>query len=371
MKMAWMAGALAATLWGGAALAETQSSTDNQQQVEQPSQPTTSQSQQDSWRQSTAPDQNTVTGGTQQGTTQEGQNQSGIGGSASAGTTGAGVAGSAQVQSNAPTQMSNGHYQIQANLPDRGQTLLDCVPAQQNAQVDKDHVLIQQNLSSGQGWFDCTPSNTNVKPMLGTGGAGETNVVEVQREEKTNALSGTTVLLGGGVEGYTGSLASRIAPGPSYGVAIDFRPTDVFGLELAYSGAANELRGKVTNGVNASSGPDVLRNGGRMLLSLGLAATPVQPYLTAGVGINRYDFRGASAIYGFKDDTAGEVPVGLGFRAQAGSFTADLRGLYLVPFEQDIEPGIATSTTINTTTGQVHTGNAGRYQGELRIGATW
>ena len=43
---------------------------------------------------------------------------------------------------------------------------------------------------------------------------------------------------------------------------------------------------------------------------------------------------------GFRDDTAGEVPLGVGLRMQSGSFIADLRGVYAVPFDQDIEPGI-------------------------------
>ena len=363
MKKALLAGAFAAALWGGAALAETQDTTTNNtdnQQV-QTQQPTTSQSQQDSWRQSTVPDQNTVVGG-QAGVS---AGQAGVGGSASAGT---------QLQSNAPAQLSNGHYQIQANLPDRGPTLLDCVPSDQNAKVDTGHILLQQNLAQGQAWFDCTAAQKNVQPTLGantaTGGAGEAGMVEVQQEQgKSEYLNGVTVLLGGGVEGYTGSLASRIAPGPDYGVAIQFRPTDVFGLELAYSGSANELKNKVTGGINPATGPDLLRNGGRALMSLGLSATPVQPYVTAGVGINRYTFRGAAPALGFKDDTAGEVPVGAGIRATAGQFTADLRGLYNIPFEQDIEPGVASGATISG--GKIDTGNSGRYQGELRIGATF
>jgi len=357
MKMALIAGALAAALWGGTALADgqdnPQQNTDTTQTAQQPS---TSQSTQDSWRTSTSADQNTVVGGQ--------STEVGVGGS--------GAAGTAPVNLYNATDVGSGHYQIRANLP-QGPTTLDCVRWDQNNALATGHMAIQANMPQGQGThqLDCVPLANGQQSYLappppGTGGSGE--LVEVQREEKPSpSESGVGILIGGGVEGYTGSLASRIAPGATYGAAIQFRPTDVLGLELGYTGSANELKDTVDHGLNPASGPDVLRNGGRALGTVGLSATPVQPYLLAGVGFEHYTFRGASKALGFRDDTAGEVPLGVGLRMQSGQFTADLRGVYAVPFDQDIEPGVEGHQDI----GGVDTSTSGRYQGELRIGAVF
>jgi opacity protein-like surface antigen len=362
MKKALMAGALAAALWGGVALAQDNPQENTENQPSQTSeQPSTSQTTQDSWRTSTSPDGNTVVGG--QGT--------------EAGTGGSGSAGAAPVGLYNAVDVGSGHYQIRANLP-QGPTTLDCVKWDQNSALATGHMQIQANLPQGEGTnqLDCVPvtngqQSLNAPPppaatsVQGTGGSGE--MIEVEQEKQGADLNGVTVLLGGGVEGYTGTLASRIAPGPTYSASIDFRPTDILGLELGYTGSANELKDAADRGTNPSSGPDVLRNGGRAIGTVGLAATPVQPYLLAGVGLQHYTFRGASKALGFKDDTAGEVPLGAGLRMQAGQFTADLRGIYAVPFDQDIEPGVVPHQTI----AGVDTSTAGRYQGELRLGANF
>jgi hypothetical protein len=130
----------------------------------------------------------------------------------------------------------------------------------------------------------------------------------------------------------------------------------VFGIELGYSGAVNNLDTRVAGG--AGSGPDLVRNGGQAALTFGLAATPVQPYVLGGVGLSDYHFRGAAA--GFRDDTVGNVPVGAGLRTQIGDFTADLRADYNFLFSQDFAPGVSEGVNEN-----------GRYAGTLNIGGTF
>src|ERR1700747_2069708 len=41
-------------------------------------------------------------------------------------------------------------------------------------------------------------------------------------------LEGISVLFGGGVEGYTGSLSSRLAVGPAWNLILGIHPTSVF-----------------------------------------------------------------------------------------------------------------------------------------------
>lgn len=183
-----------------------------------------------------------------------------------------------------------------------------------------------------------------------------TNDENIVKKDKGPGLRGLSLTLGGGVEGYSGALAPDINPGPAYGVQAAIRPSKVFGIELGYSGAVNNLDTRVAGG--AGSGPDLVRNGGQAALTFGLAATQVQPYVLGGVGLSDYHFRGAAA--GFRDDTVGNVPVGAGLRTQFGDFTADLRADYNFLFSQDFAPGVSEGVNEN-----------GRYAGTLNIGGTF
>ncbi|MET0406049.1 MAG: hypothetical protein ABW123_26770, partial [Cystobacter sp.] len=147
--------------------------------------------------------------------------------------------------------------------------------------------------------------------------------------KKEADMRGLTVLLGAGVEGYTGGLAPEVRPGAAVGVTAAIKPTRVLGIELAYSGAANNLKADA-----GGSGPDIIRNGGQAALTLGLSATPVQPYVLGGIGLNRYNVRNGEAL-GFRDDTNTNVPVGAGLRTHIGSFTADARINYNFLLDND------------------------------------
>jgi len=195
------------------------------------------------------------------------------------------------------------------------------------------------------------------------GGSGldirEREVKEVRIEDKGTRhkkdadMRGLTVLLGAGVEGYTGGLAPEVRPGAAVGVTAAIKPTRVFGLELAYSGAANNLREDA-----GGSGPDIIRNGGQAALTFGLSSTAVQPYVLGGFGLNRYNVRNGEAL-GFRDDTNANVPVGAGLRTHIGDFTADARLNYNFLLNNDFATGVASDTW------------TGRYTGTVNIGGTF
>jgi len=77
--------------------------------------------------------------------------------------------------------------------------------------------------------------------------------VRYKYDRDENAISGITFLAGGGVEGYTGSLAPRIGPGASWGVTVGLQPLKVLGVELGYTGAA---KGPGHRQERRSGGPD-------------------------------------------------------------------------------------------------------------------
>jgi hypothetical protein len=224
---------------------------------------------------------------------------------------------------------------------------------------------------SGQETMDPIPEDDR-----GTGGAGQTTdpatrpappmtaVTPPDTTEEDTGRMWTTMdhervrfTLGGGVEGYAGNLNDRIAPGFAWGATLGVQPLSWMGAEIAYTGAANEVDENVVPGnTGANDGADLVRNGGHIAVSFNAPTRYVQPYALAGIGIDRYSARGESENVGFRDDTAGRIPLGAGLRSSGGGFTADLRLVYDVVFDQDFA-GLANDDTVG----------AG-YTGMLQVG---
>lgn len=258
-------------------------------------------------------------------------------------------------------QSSTAPQGVQSGIPMQGQNgvTLFCTPVNQQAATGG--AGLNEGLSSNQAfnnqglnedeWSAKKKKKGTKREEEGYGGSGYE-----QEQKKGEHLRGVGVTIGGGVEGYTGSLASNVDPGAAAGVTVALRPSSVLGFEVGYTGAVNEIDPRFAL---PSNGPDIVRNGGNAALTIGLAATPVQPYVLGGIGLSRYNVRNGGAV-GFRDDTVGNVPVGVGLRTQIGAFTADLRGDYNFLFSQDFAPA-----TVDTNAG------SGRYQGTLNLGGTF
>jgi hypothetical protein len=271
-----------------------------------------------------------------------GASQEGIGGSGNAGT------------AKPNTDMKQGHMQHGQGMQHGKGMTLHCTPVDESATggagLEGTQPLDEQ--SSVLRDFD---SEYDVDSKLygedeAFGGSG----LEPEKEKKGADMRGLTVLIGGGVEGYTGDLAGWVDPGATVGVTAAIKPSKVFGLELGYSGAANNFDADV-----GGSGPDIIRHGAQAALTFGLAATDVQPYVLGGVGLNRYNIRNGGAT-GFGDDVVGNVPVGLGLRTHFGDFTADARVNYNFMLSDEFSP--------TTTDGGLDTG---RYTGTINLGGTF
>ncbi len=182
-------------------------------------------------------------------------------------------------------------------------------------------------------------------------------------DTNTNKTKGLTLLVGGGVEGYTGSLAPQISPGPNWDVTVAIRPLTVLGVEATYTGARNDVRNR--SAFPGGSGPDIVRNGVNGVITLG-TPTDIQPYILGGVGIHHYSVRSGLAAAGFHSDTSGRIPLGAGLRTHFGYFTADLRFVYNVLFNQ----GFATTVASRNIAG-VNSIDGGSYGGMLQIGSTF
>ncbi|MFP2924351.1 hypothetical protein ACLESO_03865 [Pyxidicoccus sp. 3LG] len=179
-------------------------------------------------------------------------------------------------------------------------------------------------------------------------------------------MRGLTVSVGGGVEGYSGGLAPRIDPGAAYGATATLKPSRVLGFELGYSGAVNSI--DLDGAEDFVGNPDIVRNGGQAVATIGLTASPVQPYILGGIGVSDYNVRRGAETLGFSDDTVGSVPLGAGLRFYSGNFSADLRGNYNLLFDEEFVPGTPIADQDVVDADFV---DGGSYNATLSIGATF
>lgn len=262
-----------------------------------------------------------------------------------------GVGGSGQQSQ--PGQQSQNLQQPKAGIPMQGQggVTFFCTPVQEPGATGGSGDLsglyqppVQQQ----------PPAEVGAVPITSEEGMGGSGAEAKEKPKEKGDMRGLTVLIGAGVEGYTGGLAPLIDPGAAVGVTAALKPTKRVGLELGYSGAVNDLDVDV-----AGSGPDIVRNGAQAALTLGLTATPLQPYVLGGFGMNWYNVNNGEGL-GFSDDTSSRIPVGVGLRTHLGDFTADARLNYNVLLHEDFAPGIDT--------GDITTGS---YNGTINLGGTF
>ena len=168
---------------------------------------------------------------------------------------------------------------------------------------------------------------------------------------------GPYFLLGLGAEGYTGDLAPNLNPGLSYEAIIGFRPSEILGVEVGYTGGVNDLDPGAGSGVG---GPDIIRNGAQFAVNVGfIPHARLQPYGLVGIGLERYSVRSGVSVRYF-DDTGGFAPVGLGLRYKLNqSLSAEARATYSALFSQDFAP-ITDQDVLD-----------GRYQGLLQLGGSF
>jgi len=222
---------------------------------------------------------------------------------------------------------------------------------------------------------DGTTVSRGAPVQSGTGGSGSVSgwnsdswherQPEKAQDEIERELRGVSVVVGAGVEGYTGSLAPRVAVGPAWDLLIDFHPSSVLAFELAYVGAVNSV--KFDNfGLITPRGADIIRNGGHAAVTFAFGPWLVQPFVLAGVGVTHYSVNQNAQNVGFSSTTAGYIPFGGGIRGQVDRVVIDLRGTWSLPFSDHLFPGGTGQSTLG-----LNTGNYGRWTATLNVGGAF
>jgi Outer membrane protein beta-barrel domain len=190
------------------------------------------------------------------------------------------------------------------------------------------------------------------------GGSGQDDEQSAYRAaEELESETGLYVLLGGGVEGYTGELAPSLNPGLAYGATVGYKPTKILGVELGYNGGLSDI--DIFGPGGAAEGADIVRNAGQAAVTIGITPTVLQPYVLGGIGIENHNVRDLAPVAGYDDATNAYVPAGVGLRYNIGSlFTADARVSYNFQLSQDFAP-------IDNDVFD------GRYQALLQLGGTY
>ncbi len=96
-----------------------------------------------------------------------------------------------------------------------------------------------------------------------------------------------TLQLGGGVNNFTTGFDNITKPGGAYDVRAAFGVRNPLGVELAYVGSLNDLKGTITSVDGTSgSGNRLMSNGGEALLRANFGGNgDIIPYVGAGLGV--------------------------------------------------------------------------------------
>jgi hypothetical protein len=179
-------------------------------------------------------------------------------------------------------------------------------------------------------------------------------------------LRDPSVMVGGGVEGYTQALAPQIDIGVTYGVAVGLQPTRLLGLELGYSGAVNGID---LSRHGAGIDRELVRNGAYAAATVSPFSSAVRPYVMGGLGFSSYNVRGGAA--GLRDNVVGNVPLGVGVRTSPGAFIADARLSYNVLFDEEFAVGAPVPRSRTGGPSDLSISGSGRYSGTLNLGLMW
>ncbi len=171
-----------------------------------------------------------------------------------------------------------------------------------------------------------------------------------------------------GVKAFTSNLNTALRAGPAWGANADLQGHEPLGLELSYAGASNQLfgSGSIFNGPRDAR---VIQNGGDASLHVSIArdnSVPVEPFVVGGIGFS--DYHVTEFVPGYRSDTLGSVPLGLGVNFHPGVInefgqnishvTLGVRGDYDILFSDQFSPSTSS-----------HPGDS--YRGMVTLGGSF
>jgi hypothetical protein len=146
--------------------------------------------------------------------------------------------------------------------------------------------------------------------------------------------SGTTLMLGGGITGFTASRARDVTEtGGGWNARLVVGTRSVLSAEIGYVGSAQSV-----DATGLDGDAFLLGNGGEVAARIGWPRSAVQPYLLAGAGFTHYslvndDFNTSSVE---SSDNLVHFPLGAGIAVRAGNVLLDARGVFRPSVEGDL-----------------------------------
>jgi len=117
----------------------------------------------------------------------------------------------------------------------------------------------------------------------------------------------------GGVEGFSGSLASKFNVGPSYALAVSYERWQFLGIETGYSGSVLRLKS------SPPGNTDVDRDAAYLAITPGFTfalnranSIHLKPYLLTGIGLDAFTAHDNGPTAGYTNQNDGFVPFGVG-----------------------------------------------------------
>lgn len=175
---------------------------------------------------------------------------------------------------------------------------------------------------------------------------------DVRYDDYLRSGIGVSAILGGGVVGFTDKTMRNTTSdvGGLWNLRVTLGSHIPLGLDVSYLGTATEVNG-LPGGQNGTLIGTTVEGAVRYNM---LPHAPVNPYIFAGIGWQRYDVTQANVTLsdsGMNDmDNLVEFPLGLGLSYRRSGFVGDLRGTFRAATEQDLvlksgalAPGAPTS----------------------------
>jgi len=139
-----------------------------------------------------------------------------------------------------------------------------------------------------------------------------------------SARADMKIMLKGGLGLFTGDLSNVTSAGLAWGLAMNFQPLGLLGIEFAYEGSRNALSDPA-----APQSTGLFRNGATGMLKVSPLPFPVlTPFVAAGLGGSYVIIQGQESALRYQNGFVLELPLAAGLEFNLPVLTVGARATY-------------------------------------------